>query len=170
MLKNMSIKLQVTILGALGSLLMGAFIIFYVATSVHNDALKREQINVLNVAKIEAGEIEIKLDKALDIARTLANALSVQVNSSQKLTREQVNEILKALLIENANFTGVFTLWEPNAFDGEDSLYIGKEGHDSTGRYIPYISRGGGGNIALTPLKKYEKEGGGRLLFNPKKN
>jgi hypothetical protein len=48
-----------------------------------------------------------------------------------------------------------------------DSKYRGADGHDDTGRFIPYVYRGSSG-IALSPLAGYEEEGTGDYYLLPK--
>lgn len=99
------------------------------------------------------------LEVAMDTARTLANSLEA-LKANGNSSREEANVILKNILEKNPQFIGVWTCWEPNAFDNEDSLYINKEGHDSTGRYVPYFTRATG-SITLEPLVDYNIQGTG---------
>ncbi len=99
------------------------------------------------------------LEVAIDTARTLANSLEA-LRANGNPTREEANVILKNILEKNPQFIGVWTCWEPNAFDNEDSLYINKEGNDSTGRYVPYFTRATG-SITLEPLVDYNTQGAG---------
>ncbi len=55
--------------------------------------------------------------------------------------RETVVEALAEVLSTNDKIFGIWTLWEPNAFDSNDKSYAGKAYHDETGRFIPYIYR-----------------------------
>ncbi len=58
-------------------------------------------------------------------------------------TREQVIDILSEALHSNKDIFGMWTCWEPNAFDGEDANYVNKQYHDETGRFIPYVYQTG---------------------------
>jgi hypothetical protein len=69
--------------------------------------------------------------------------------------RDEVNDILRNLLEQNPNLIGTYVCFEPNAFDGRDSEYVGTEGHDSTGRFIPYWNKLDG-PIVLEPLLNYD--------------
>jgi methyl-accepting chemotaxis protein len=99
-----------------------------------------------------------QLNEALDSARTLASVLSGIKDETigLKADRSRINSILRSVLMKNESFTGVYTGWEPNALDGLDDIYINTEGHDTTGRFIPYWSRSSAGKIALEPLTDYE--------------
>ena len=68
-----------------------------------------------------------------------------------KQSRKTYTSTGKCILFEtlknNPDILGVYTLWEPNAFDGLDSQYANTDGNDATGRFIPYWVHGGDGNI-----------------------
>ena len=52
-------------------------------------------------------------------------------------------------------------LFEPDAFDGNDKNFINAEGHDQTGRFIPYWTRGSDGAGVVEALASYEVPGDG---------
>ena len=57
--------------------------------------------------------------------------------------RGDVINILSKVLLSNDNLIGAWTVWEPNAFDGNDAAFANTPHHDDTGRFIPYIYRDG---------------------------
>jgi len=101
-----------------------------------------------------------QLEEALDSAKTLANVLSGIKDDAigLKADRSRINSILQSVLIKNKSFAGVYTCWEPNALDGLDDIYINTEGHDASGRFIPYWYRDDAGKIMPEPLKNYENQ------------
>lgn len=108
-------------------------------------------------AESEAFAIQLEIEKPLFAARTLAQALSSQKNAAAgKMDRSQVDGMLKQVLMRNPSFIGVYTLWEPNAYDGRDSEFANKPGHDATGRFIPRWIRGAEGKPGVEPQKNYE--------------
>ncbi len=113
---------------------------------------------LLEKASAIAFEFDTELEVALDTARVLANVLSGIKDQSVHLNidRDRINAILRSALVGNEIFMAVYSSWEPNALDELDDLYMGTEGHDQTGRYIPYWSRNEDGEISLAPLKDYE--------------
>ena len=109
----------------------------------------------------EGSKATHNLEQGLDVARTLAQALG-----GMKITgladRAQANALLKGVLNANPEFLGVWTGWEPDAFDGQDSEHAGLPGHDATGRYVPYWNRGSdSATIQVEPLVDYDKPGAG---------
>jgi methyl-accepting chemotaxis protein len=121
------------------------------ATTVAKDQL-------LEKARAIAFEIDAELEVALDTARILADVLSGIKDQSINLNidRDKINAILRSALIKNETFMAVYSGWEPNALDELDDLYMGTEGYDQTGRYIPYWNRSEDGETTLVPLKDYE--------------
>jgi methyl-accepting chemotaxis protein len=111
-------------------------------------------------ARSMGNQIQVQLEVALDAARTLSQLLSglKDPETGLAMNRDRINGILKTVLERNPDFVGVYTCWEPNALDGLDDLYADSPGHDETGRFIPYWSRGADGEIALAPLLDYETE------------
>jgi methyl-accepting chemotaxis protein len=75
--------------------------------------------------------------------------------------------MLKNYLQKNTSILGTYTLWESNAFDGKDNLYINAPGHDQTGRFIPYWVRANT-EISLEPLVGFETPGVGDYYLLPK--
>ncbi|GAB3355757.1 MULTISPECIES: methyl-accepting chemotaxis protein [Giesbergeria] len=107
------------------------------------------------------------LEQGMDVARTLAHALG-QLKSSGLANRASADALLKGVLAGNPALIGVWSGWEPDAFDGKDSEYANQPGHDATGRYIPYWNRGSG-TLAVEPLVDYDKPVAGDYYLLPKK-
>ena len=118
-----------------------------------------------------ASRVKAELEVALDTGRTLAQTFSgiKDENDPVELGRDEVNSILKIILDRNPSFVGIFTGWEPDAFDGMDREFIDEDVHDATGRFIPYWKRDKDGQIAGEALMGYEKAGIGDYYQLPKK-
>jgi methyl-accepting chemotaxis protein len=115
---------------------------------------------LLGNAKAISFEIDALMEVALDSARTTADILAGIKDKEVKLNigRKRINGILRSLLEKNPEFLGTYTCWEPGALDNLDDIYAGTQGHDKTGRFIPYWSRGASGKIKLEPLVDYEND------------
>ena len=120
------------------------------------------------LAKHEAIQVAEELNQALDAARTVAQALT-GMKVAGIANRNAADEILKGVMAGSPAFLGIWTGWEPNAFDGKDADFTGKPSHDDTGRYIPYWNRGAG-KIQVQPLGKYETDGVGDYYLLPKRS
>lgn len=93
----------------------------------------------------------------LQSARGLETRIYSRLNGKGAKSREEVIEMLKDEMNSNNKIFGVCVCFEPNAFDGKDKEYVNKPYSDSTGRFIPYVSKGDNG-LEITPLVDYEKE------------
>jgi len=102
---------------------------------------------------------EERLDNAIGTARTLAQAYQGVVAAGHP-DRAEADAILRSTLERSPDYIGIWTCWEPNAFDGHDADFVGKPGHDATGRYVPYWNRGSG-TIKVEANKDYTAEGAG---------
>ena len=111
------------------------------------------------LAARNAAQVAADLEGALLAARTLAHALG-GMKAAGRAERVAADALIQGVLAGSPRFLGVWTAWEPNAFDGRDAEFVGKPGHDASGRYIPYWNRGGS-SLAVEPLVDYDKPGAG---------
>lgn len=73
-------------------------------------------------ARKVASDVRIHLNKIVQMNKNVAVTLQTLQQNSM-LSREDVAPILENLLINNSNVYAVWTMWEPNAFDGKDKEY-----------------------------------------------
>lgn len=140
-----SLRLQITVwMGAIVAVLSIAILAYTIITS-RQAAIDAAEAETLAVAEAQAGLVKSQIDPALSTARTMAYNLGTVTdpNNSTPLTRVQVNDMLQKVAEENPSFLGTWTIWEPNAFDGQDAQYTNTPLHDATGRFIPYWVRVG---------------------------
>lgn len=123
-------------------------IIISTSTSQYEELAYKESIEK---ASNYANQFNSDMQSNMAMARTIESTLTVY-NSSN---RDEVNDILREVLIDNPNLIGTYTGFEPNAFDGRDAEYAGTEGYDSTGRLVPYWNKIGG-TMFVEPLIDYE--------------
>lgn len=168
---NTSLRTTLTLWFGVCLLLLAIVLTTAAILTQRNQAIQSAQNEVLATAKSQASRIDAEIEVALDTARTLANAFSSVLEIStqgERLSREQANQILYQTLAKNPNFLGVYTAWEPNAFDGKDLQYANQDCHDGTGRFIPYWVRSGD-QIICEALMDYETEGIGDYYLIPKR-
>ncbi|WP_326540029.1 methyl-accepting chemotaxis protein [Pseudorhodoferax sp.] len=143
-----------------GVVLLGFAITVTVLTRQAGDLQRTTALHYAEeLAGRNAAHVEAELDGAMLAARTLAHALG-GLQAAGQAERLAADALIKGVLAGNPRFLGVWTAWEPNAFDGRDAEFVGKPGHDATGRYIPYWNRGGG-QLVVEPLVDYDKPGPG---------
>ncbi|HRW63670.1 MAG TPA: hypothetical protein P5132_09290, partial [Bacteroidales bacterium] len=115
--RSLTIAIIVTLITAAVFLFLFLFLGINHRKDVYNDA----KILATEISRKASIEMEVYLSQAILIARSLEK----QVLLVKKLNgpRQDIHHILTNALTENSNFLGVWTLWEPNAFDGKDNLH-----------------------------------------------
>jgi methyl-accepting chemotaxis protein len=111
------------------------------------------------LADSQSQEAARRLETALVSARALAHSLAA-MKIAGRPDRTLADALQKQILEANPSFLGVWTGWEPDAFDGRDAEHASRPGHDGSGRYVPYWNRGSG-QVAVEPLADYDKDGAG---------
>jgi DNA-binding CsgD family transcriptional regulator len=100
-------------------------------------------------------------------ARLLADTLAM-LKRLGVTDRRVFDGILRTTLESHPRYLGVWSVWEPNALDGRDGDFVNREGHDDTGRYIPFWNRGCG-SITVEPNVFYETPGVGEFYLRPRR-
>lgn len=85
-------------------------------------------------------QVETKFNSLRIIGQELSNQLEA-MSSEGKVSREVAIVAMKNTLKSNNNIFGVTIVYEPNMLDGNDTTYVGKEGHSKTGQFMPYVTR-----------------------------
>ena len=62
-------------------------------------------------------------------------------------SRDDLNEILREIVLANDNIEGVSVVFEPDAFDGQDAAHVGDELSDSSGRVTLYAASDDNDNV-----------------------
>ncbi len=163
MFKNKSLLMKMLLSVGLVVFLSYIVTIVFITTTVSKnskeDALKLAE----EMGHRYGGEIKSKIEDATDKALALATVMGTLKENNEVIDRESMSQVLKRTLSENPAYFGVWTGWEPNAFDGNDEKYVNtkgtdakglEKGHDKTGRFIPYWNRLGG--IHLESIISYE--------------
>lgn len=87
------------------------------------------------LASLEAQRISGELGRAFDGNEALAHALLAQ-RAGDGVSRAAAGAVIRRQLEAHPEWVGVGTLWEPDAFDGQDAAHVAAEGHDDTGRFM----------------------------------
>ena len=173
-----SIQMKIIVGAGVCLLITAAVIIGIAALNMRSEAKNSRLEATKNARRLaaagarqKAGELQLKIEVAMDVSRTLAKIFSGIKDQSTNLAfnRNDMIKTLRIILMQNPEFVGTYTCWEPNAVDEMDDLYKETDGHDKTGRFIPYLCRNEKGEIGLEPLVDYDKEGAGDYYQLPKK-
>ncbi|WP_430812410.1 MULTISPECIES: methyl-accepting chemotaxis protein [unclassified Carboxylicivirga] len=99
-----------------------------IAVIVYNTLDKAKLDSALyseSAGRKEAALIEGYFEQALSTSKTLAESM-LSLKQTGYTDRELVLSMLKNCMAGNDHFFGVWTIWEPNAFDGLDAAYAEK--------------------------------------------
>jgi methyl-accepting chemotaxis protein len=164
---NLKMRMMLTICSVV--FLAFAVTISFVAVRARNMAKTEALDRAEQIAYRYGGVVKAEIEVAMDAARTTAQLFEGMKTGTVIPDRLDLSRMLRQLLERNPDFVGVWTCWEPDALDGRDAEFAGKEGHDATGRFIPYWNRGAG-NIVVEPLVDYEKPGAGDYYLLTKRS
>lgn len=151
-------KLVIKSVAILTAILAAAFLIVILITANNTQESASDHVNQL--AEKNAEIVSSELEESLTIARAIAQGMQGFDDIDAESRREYYNSFMESVLKENNQLLGVWTCWEPNAFDGLDAQYKNEIGSDASGRYTPYFAWTDG-KVELTPLVDYEVEGAG---------
>jgi PAS domain S-box-containing protein len=165
-----SIRTKITVWVGLSIALVSLVLIGYSVITLRQMSIDNATKEASSLAQAQSELVQSKLSLPLFTARATAQFLSTTKDPSNPiaLSRDQVNGVLRTLLVNNPSFLGTYTLWEPNEFDGQDATYVGAVAHDQTGRFVPYWVRGDDGIIHVEALAQYETPGIGDWYLLPR--
>ncbi len=142
-------------------------VVWYVSGRNTADARRTGFAYADEVAWRSAEQVERQITAGLGTARDMSQVLAAA--STAGADRETANVQLQSVLGGHPEFLGVWTGWEANAFDKRDASFrSADDGHDATGRFVPYWFRDGS-KISLAPLADYDKAGPGDYYQIPKR-
>ncbi|MCQ6963814.1 PAS domain S-box protein [Methanolobus chelungpuianus] len=150
--KDLSIKAKL-----IAYIVIGVFLVLAASTAVSISTVTAQQRELAYLQSVEmARDYANQFDGDMKANEAIAHTLGKTMEQYNSADREEVNNILKNIMMENPALTGVYVGYEPNAFDGRDSEYVNAPGHDSTGRFVPYWNTIQG-SVSVEPLVSYEE-------------
>lgn len=158
-MKLRSIQAKLMVFLGLCILMAVGVVVVYSAISMRLAASQAAIEQCESAAEGQSGLVSSELEKALGIAHSIAQILGATKDEqiALDLGREEAISIVKTSLVQNQSLFTAYTCWEPDAFDGLGMGYVNGDGHDATGRFIPYWSRSVDGGVTLTALKGYDQ-------------
>ncbi len=169
--RRVSLKHRLSIYISLGGLITLLVLIVFGVNRLRKEAIKSEEAKAISISEKYSKIIQAKLELALDAARAMANAVSVvgQEDMQGQISRIQALAMGKKVLYSNDDFLGFTYAFEPNAFDGNDQDYVNAIAHDSTGRFMSYITKADAGASSIEVLVGYETADKGPWYWEPKR-
>ena len=150
-------------------LVLGAALVGFAGRTARREAFAKAKVQLEITAQGQAEALRQPLNTAMIVARTLAQVLGDNRLPGLQHSRDQANDMLRRTLQGNHDFLAVYTLWEPDAFDGLDARHARQPESDASGRFLPYWSRDRSGLLRVAPITGYEVPGHGDFYLLPKR-
>jgi methyl-accepting chemotaxis protein len=135
---KLALSLRHRLLFSIGGIFIIVFtcITLYVVKITGN--IKKESVlkQTQEISKIFSNKAKASLESGMDATRTLAQSFSAYEDFPIASRREILMGMLKNIIQANPNFLCIWTTWEPNALDGDDSKYINRLGSNEAGRFV----------------------------------
>ncbi len=164
---NMKLRTKMFLYILTATIIIYALIIGFITHSSQNMAVASAQL----LAKTKAAEIanitKNYMEQAMDATRIVAHCFE-GLKKTGKVTRAELNKVMIEVLEKNPDFLCVWTIWEPNALEGNDKPYVNTPGSDITGRYLTGFNRSGD-DISISTAQNYDVEGLGDYYLIPRK-
>jgi methyl-accepting chemotaxis protein len=120
--------------------------------------LSRQGIGYL--AESQAEYWKAREDGYLRVVRTAANVMADYETVEPELRRDRYDAMLKGILRGEPNIISIYTVWKPNAIDGMDDEFVGREGSSASGSYaIMYTQEYEGAEIIGAAMTQPDIEG-----------
>lgn len=166
-LDGLSLRAKLLLTTVITVLLAFSVTLGVLALRSHEAVLEQGMARAEQVTATTVRDIEARLALAMNTANTLARTLEGLHDNGMR-DRFVVNETLRQVLAGEPDLLGVYTGWEPDAFDGKDSYYAGAPGQEASGRFVPYWNRVGN-HLALETLTGFDVPGEGDYYQYPKR-
>ncbi len=163
--RSLTFRLLVPVLAT--TVLLYLLVFGWILVDARRRALVEAETRAHETAIRCATEVAAFIDRTFQIPRTLA-AEFAGLRSQGVPSRASITAALRQTLVAEPDVLALYTLWEPDAFDGRDADFVNTPGHDASGRFIPYWNRGRGDPL-LEPLVDYDKEGPGDYFLIPQR-
>ncbi|MGJ0846353.1 methyl-accepting chemotaxis protein [Tissierella praeacuta] len=166
-MKSIKIKMLISILSVV--LIIFASVVGIITINSY-DMQKKDSINYVTAKTEKYVELaQAEMNNALIVTTALSRTFE-GMKQSGNIDRGTINQVIKNTIEKNPNLIGVWTVWEPNALDGNDSEYADTEGNDKTGRFVPYWNRGNGTVDIQTCDDTYDNLDESGLWYQTSKN
>jgi methyl-accepting chemotaxis protein len=164
--KHVSVKTRLVVSIAVVLTVALGGLVAVIATLTSNQAQRDGLRNATSLAVDQAQQVEADFSRQSGTADALSTALSVLADSRHG-NRNYADGLERRLLEADPSLLGVWSAFEPQAFDGQDARHVDDPRSDETGRYVSYWFRDGE-KISVTPLVDYETPGTGDYYLIPR--
>ncbi|MFH1000003.1 MAG: GAF domain-containing protein, partial [Bacteroidota bacterium] len=153
--KNKGMKLNTKILVFILTTALVIFVaaIGYVSLNFKQKSLNNAQQVSDAYTKQYASLCKTRLDEYMLVCRTVVNSFEQYESIPAEYRRNTFMQIMKDVLILNEEVLSVWTIWELEAIDGMDSLYVNKPGSTHKGNFSPTFYKENGEIMLETSIE-----------------
>ncbi|MCP4160921.1 MAG: methyl-accepting chemotaxis protein [Deltaproteobacteria bacterium] len=139
LLNNLKLRNHIMITVGTVAFLAFAITITYVSIKTR-DIMETEAMDkATEIAGKHSNYIKGDIEIAMSAVRNMARAFEGIKKSKTVPDRQMMNKMMRQILIDNPEFKGISSVWEPNSLDGKDNEFANTLNHDKTGRFIQYL-------------------------------
>jgi methyl-accepting chemotaxis protein len=148
-----SVQIKVTLTMGCLMFLLGGMLVAFAAFTTRQSAIQAAQASMASDARAAADGVREQLQASLAIVTTLADALQAAAAPTPPgappvtYSRDQVDALLRQVAAQHPELVGVYTIWEADAFDGQDAKFKDAPHHDASGRFMSYYDRNAAGDL-----------------------
>jgi methyl-accepting chemotaxis protein len=155
----MNVKTRLVVSTAVVMAVALTVLVAVITTLTGNQARADGERYAGSVAGAEAQQVGTGITRQMGTALNLSSTLGTMVTAGRG-DRPLADAVERDLLKADVSLLGVWSAFEPQAFDGQDAAHGADPRSDATGRYISYWFRDGD-KVSVTPLLDYETPGAG---------
>ncbi|WZL71956.1 methyl-accepting chemotaxis protein [Clostridiaceae bacterium 35-E11] len=144
MLNKLTIRNKIIILVTIAILLAYTGIFSIVLFRIYD----RSRAQTQEIAKEISKSNSLEIKSTFQALEKVANGLMISIENLRKAgmtDRNAIVQMQKEVLEKDKNIFGITIAYEPQKYDDQDAFYVGQEGYDSRGAFIPYVSRSDNG-------------------------
>jgi methyl-accepting chemotaxis protein len=141
-LKNLKLRTKLFLLILLPVVIVITVVFLFIGINTYTVSLK----NAENIGRVKSLELSYMLSEYMNEVFSNARSISGLIQAMKENNNQDrsiVNMTMKKLLEKNAEYFGIYALFEPDSFDGIDREYALKESYDETGVFSVYHYRDG---------------------------
>ncbi|WP_461248389.1 PDC sensor domain-containing protein, partial [Treponema sp. R6D11] len=136
---KIKIKLSIMMIAIVLVVAGGLAVIELVRAS--NITLNLSKQKTMYLARQRAQYWDGRMSGYINILQTLSNNFNFYENIPVATRREMYGNTLQSVFEDVPDFLRIFTIWKPNAIDGNDARNIGRVGSTPTGQFAYVLSR-----------------------------
>ena len=146
---KIKIKLSIIMIAIVGVILAVVAVVLLQQASDTSMELSVRSLD--NLASQRAAYWQGREDGLYRVARTLANIFGDFEDDPVERRRDMYDSMMQSVARAETTIFQVYCVWKPNAVDGMDAAYIGRDGCTETGQYASaYRMENGQANLTLT--------------------